>query len=219
MIKNIIFDVDGVLREMKDAKILDIIDESLKEKYFEKYSRINVKQFFKKYCILSYAPYRDYDLGFLTEAEFAKNLEKDFGVDPELFLQVFAFRCKKTSQIFFDHTFALAKKLKNEGFRLFVLSNMGKSLSEVLKSLVDVSLFEDMAFSCDIHKLKPNNDIYEFVLSKWNIDPKQSLFIDDHESNLLPFAKLGGHTFLFDKHDVDTSVTKLAKLINYENSK
>ena len=42
---------------------------------------------------------------------------------------------------------------------------------------------------------KPNPDIFEFVLDEHEIQPEESLFIDDTAENIETAARLGFHTW------------------------
>ena len=51
--------------------------------------------------------------------------------------------------------------------------------------------FEQFYLSHEIKLRKPNTDIYEFVLQKNKLNPKETLFIDDTEENTEGAKKLG----------------------------
>lgn len=213
MIKNVIFDVDGVLRILNDAPLLPILNKDLQAKNKDRLDVITIKQFYKKYCLHSNPDYLDYDKGVINEDELAEKIYQKYGEPIDVFNEAFDYRLKKENQTFFEPTFNLIKKLKDAGFKTFILSNMGKKLADKLKEFIDTSLFDDIVFSCEVHIMKPNLDFYEYVISKWDIDPTESIFIDDREENLKPFSLLGGHTFLFDKESVENSVKNLEKYI------
>ncbi len=216
MIKNIIFDVDGVLRNLTNSPLLEILSERVKEKIPDEFKNMTTSDFYRKFCKHSYPPYLDYDKGLITENEFIGSLNKDFGVDKDFAKEVFEYRCRPDMQIFYEPTFKLAKKLKSEGYKLYILSNMGKSLTNTLRKLMDITLFDGIAFSSEVHHMKPHKDIYEHAISMFNISPDESIFVDDREDNLEPFKGLGGHTFLFDYKNLNETIIKLEKFIKSE---
>tara|TARA_R110000787_G_scaffold286385_1_gene404543 strand:- start:19541 stop:20155 length:615 start_codon:yes stop_codon:yes gene_type:complete len=55
--------------------------------------------------------------------------------------------------------------------------------------------FDAFYLSQEIHLRKPNSDIYNFVLDIHNINPNESLFIDDTKENSEAAKKLGIHTW------------------------
>ncbi|MEG1987309.1 MAG: HAD-IA family hydrolase, partial [Bacilli bacterium] len=51
----------------------------------------------------------------------------------------------------------------------------------------------------EIHKVKPNSDFYEHILSKHNINPNELLFLDDNLINIEGAIKLGINTIKVNK--------------------
>ncbi len=60
-------------------------------------------------------------------------------------------------------------------------------------------LFHKSYFSFDLHLLKPNSEVYEFVINQHGILPEETLFIDDKEENIVAAKKLGLRTYKLDK--------------------
>lgn len=60
-------------------------------------------------------------------------------------------------------------------------------------------LFDKAYFSFDLHLSKPNPEIYEFVINQHELDPSETLFIDDREDNIETAQKLGFKTYLLQK--------------------
>lgn len=95
------------------------------------------------------------------------------------------------------------EQLAQEGnYRLFLLSNtnaihiphvaekMGRIHYERFKNS-----FEGFYLSHEIHLRKPNKEIFEFVLNQNNLDPGETLFIDDTLENTRGAATLGIRTW------------------------
>jgi len=60
-------------------------------------------------------------------------------------------------------------------------------------------LFHKAYFSFDLHLLKPNPDIYEFVINQHGFLPEETLFIDDKIENIEAARKLGLKTYQLEK--------------------
>ena len=60
-------------------------------------------------------------------------------------------------------------------------------------------LFHKAYFSFDLHLLKPNPDIYEFVINQHGFLPEETLFIDDKIENIEAARKLGMKTYQLEK--------------------
>jgi putative hydrolase of the HAD superfamily len=53
------------------------------------------------------------------------------------------------------------------------------------------SLFEQVYYSHIVRMLKPNPDIYGHVLAQANLEPSETLFLDDNALNIQAAAALG----------------------------
>lgn len=91
--------------------------------------------------------------------------------------------------------------LKNK-YRIFLLSNTNsihqeKFLSEFKKeySFPFSDLFEKAYYSHEIGLRKPNLEAFQFVLNDSNLNPKETIFIDDSIQNINAAQKVGLETF------------------------
>lgn len=98
-----------------------------------------------------------------------------------------------------NKTIDIIQKLKNTGkHKLFVLSNMPMEFTKfILEKFSFWDLFDGIVFSCRIKMVKPELEIYNYLISNYSINPKDSVFIDDREENLIPAASLGLKTIKF----------------------
>lgn len=109
-------------------------------------------------------------------------------------------------------TLDLIKKIKNKNdHKLFVLSNMHIPCIEYIdKQFSFWDLFDDRVISCWVRMVKPELDIYKYMLNKFSINASETIFIDDREENLFPARKLGIHTIKFiTPKQCKTELTKL----------
>lgn len=67
--------------------------------------------------------------------------------------------------------------------------------------------------SCDIHLLKPNREIFEALLDKYNFKAEECIFIDDREINIQGAKVLGIEGIVFENYE--QAHTKLRKILNY----
>ncbi len=89
------------------------------------------------------------------------------------------------------------KEMKAEGYRLFVLSNAGVDFHEYFPRHYDVSLFDGLVVSCDLHITKPDRRIYESLLESYGLKAEECIFADDLPRNVAGAETLGIHGFLF----------------------
>jgi len=97
-----------------------------------------------------------------------------------------------------SETIELLPKIKSSGHSLYYLSNYHKKLSEYILEENDFfKLFEGGVFSCDINVNKPDPEIYRCLLERYNLSPKDCIFFDDIEENIVAAQKEGIKGVLF----------------------
>jgi putative hydrolase of the HAD superfamily len=95
-------------------------------------------------------------------------------------------------------TLDLIQAIRAPANRLFVLSNMSRaSISHLEREHKIWPLFDGAVISCRIKKVKPEIDIYEFLLSEFRLRPAETVFIDDMHENLGAAASIGIKTIRF----------------------
>ena len=101
-----------------------------------------------------------------------------------------------------EHIELLDELNKSERFRTFLLSNTNSIHKKVYnqdlfnrfsKRLED--LFETAYFSHEIAMRKPDAEIFQYVLERENLEPSETLFIDDSPDNIAAASALGIKTF------------------------
>ena len=99
--------------------------------------------------------------------------------------------------------------LKAAGYRLFVLSNMSKDYIEFLRKMSVFQHFEGEIVSCEVGLIKPEREIYNLLLDRYNLVPEQTMFIDDRKPNVDAAAEVGINPFHFDRNDPEKSCEQL----------
>lgn len=84
--------------------------------------------------------------------------------------------------------------IKN-GHRLFIISNLSKESFDFLsadpQSARLFNYFEDIILSDKIGIKKPDLRIFDYLLHKYRLDPRSSVFIDDQQINLKAAEQVG----------------------------
>ena len=92
---------------------------------------------------------------------------------------------------FFNDTIETIKKLKNLGYKVYLLSNLKEIDYEKFIKHFDVSIFDELFLSFKLGMLKPNDDIYQHVINKLNTKPENIYFFDDNKENVEGAIKNG----------------------------
>ncbi|HOO64622.1 MAG TPA: HAD family phosphatase [Synergistaceae bacterium] len=77
------------------------------------------------------------------------------------------------------------EKLHGRGYRLLILSNfIEEAYYHVRKKYDFFSFFEGGVISWEIRSLKPEPEIYDTLIRRYDLNPRRSFFIDDRRENV-----------------------------------
>ena len=153
----------------------------------------------------------EYDRGALSLDEVAAELAAYRGVDVGFAREMILLAIGKQEAI--SPTEALIQDLKAAGYKLYVLSNMAREFIEFLRRKPVYTNFDGDVVSCEVGVVKPQDEIYDLLLSKFALEPDQTMFIDDREENVVAAAKKGISTFHFDRQDYEGSCQRLREIL------
>lgn len=80
---------------------------------------------------------------------------------------------------------------KEQGYRLYVLSNASSSFYQYFPRFAPFEYFDGLVVSCDIHIVKPDIRIYQYLLETYGLVPEECFFIDDMAANVEGARKAG----------------------------
>ncbi len=83
------------------------------------------------------------------------------------------------------------EQAKKRGYRLIVLSNSIKSLTDYSRENGFYDQFDFQIISNEIGIMKPDSNMFKFAFSLTNLKPNEVIFIDDKKENILAAEKLG----------------------------
>lgn len=93
-----------------------------------------------------------------------------------------------------DIILELAKK-----YKVYYLSdNVRERVDQINNKYNFLDWFEDGIFSHEVGVRKPNPEIYRYTLNKAQVQPEETIFIDDKQSALDPANEMGIITILFE---------------------
>ena len=97
------------------------------------------------------------------------------------------------------------RKIKSYGFPCYVLSNWSDETYEGMEDDYPfLKEFDDKIISGREYLVKPDPKIYQLAISRFNLIPKETLFIDDRQDNIETAKNLGFQTI----HLIDPSIIK-----------
>lgn len=191
MINTIIFDIGRVLVEWDWKSYLQ--EMGFSEEKTEKLAK----------AIFQNETWKETDRGVWSDEEIIQSFVKEA---PEYETDIrniwedmgrCVYKCEYT-----DHWI---EELKNRGYRVYYLSNYGKTLREKTKEALNFTQnCHGGIFSYEIQKIKPDAAIYKALVEKYSLNPQECVFLDDTLENVTAAEKCGIHAIWF---------------INYEQAK
>lgn len=97
----------------------------------------------------------------------------------------------------------IIKDIKEKGYNTYVLSNAPLDIDKYLKDKKLNQLFDGIILSASEKLMKPNQEIYELILNRFNLDAKESIFIDDKLENVEAAKKIGIGAFQFNYKNIE----------------
>ena len=108
----------------------------------------------------------------------------------------------------FDYTEEVLAHFRKAGFKLYYLSNYGEYLFEKTKYELDfLRKFDGGIISYREKLMKPQKEIYNLLMTRYNIKPNDAWFIDDRPENVEAANAVGMHGIVFDSHTVEEILT------------
>lgn len=201
MIKNIIFDLGGVIYEL-DFQRFNHNFSLLQKKSppHQIYSRLKQPPVFS-----------DYERGTIDTATFCRRVREELGLVATDETIVEAWNSLLVG--LFPGRKELLEKLASQ-FRLALLSNINPLHLDHIKSECReiFQLFEHCFFSCQLGTRKPELTIFNLVLHQMEFHPQETLFLDDSPPNIEAAMSLGIKSILVQEPE------KLSEIINQETN-
>ena len=96
----------------------------------------------------------------------------------------------------------LIDSVKQKGFRVLFLSNMSEHVMGSNPQAYDfIDHMDGGIWSCRVHRIKPDPDIYRILLKEYGLEPEECLFVDDTPENIAAAKRLGMKTILYSDPD------------------
>ena len=177
---DIILDMGNVLLEWNKDKILKAVAKTQKD-----------------YLILDKAIFQSglwerLDLGTLTREELVDKVLSLLGDCYQKKVEEVIWNWPAYIDIYTE-VFPLLARLKENGHRIFVLSNTSPVFYELLKNQLAPleKILDGFVLSCDIKAIKPDPKMFEEILRKYQLDPANCVFLDDIADNTNMAESLG----------------------------
>ena len=198
MIKTIIFDIGGVLI---GYNWLDFLTKLFNDE--EKAKRLK-ENIFKHW--------NEVDRGVISDEELLELFASDA---PDLKDDIKYFWEHVGEALWqFDFTKDWLKELKARGYQLLYLSNWSYHVRECSQEQLDfLPLLDGGIFSYEVKLIKPDHEIYEEIIRKYDLTPSECVFLDDKLANCEAARECGLHAVQVVDHNHDIALEGLEKLL------
>ncbi len=125
-----------------------------------------------------------------------KVVELCCNLDPEMAEEIKHFFTNITATVKeFPYAEGFIKSLKSNAYRLYLLSNYGeRNFMYALDNFAFIPHADGRVISYEIKSVKPEPEIYDYLIKKYNINPYEAVFLDDSKANLEAAEKFGFKT-------------------------
>ena len=105
----------------------------------------------------------------------------------------------------------LINKLKENNYKVYVLSNNNKLAINYLKKCEEVKNIDGWVVSYEYKLVKPDEEFFKVLFNKFNLNPDECFFVDDKEKNINAGEKLGmnGHVLDYENNGVNKLIDDL----------
>ncbi|MFR8213771.1 MAG: HAD family hydrolase [Longicatena caecimuris] len=201
MIQNIIFDIGNVLVTFDPYT------------YFLKYFKEETKTRTLCELMFSHEAWSQYDAGILLRKDLYEIYHQAYPQYQEEMDHMLTHWLKLMEPI--PETLACMKELKQQGYGIYLLSNISQDSADYLKKTQDFFAYADGAvLSYELHTIKPDAAIYEELLRRYHLEPATCVFLDDGVQNIEKACSLGMQGIVV--CDIQTALQELKELLEGE---
>lgn len=171
MIKNIVFDMGNVLLDYNPEVSLSMYVNDDKDRNIIRKELFGGKEWLLR------------DRGVMTDDEAFESIKKR--VDKRLWKPLRD--CLDNWQICMKPlpgAIEFVEKMRVDGYKIFILSNASTLFYEYFPNFKPLEYFDGIVISADVHMLKPEKEIYNYFLEKYELNPEECIFIDDRLDNV-----------------------------------
>lgn len=139
------------------------------------------------------------DRGILSDEEL---IDAFIANDPSVAVEIR--QLKKSPQklvMEYDYSVDFVKKLKANGYKVYLLSNYGRTNFAYARSNFKFIPYVDGGvISYEVKHIKPEPEIYQALIDKYQFNPLEAVFLDDSLANLEGAKIFGFHTIHFTEY-------------------
>lgn len=184
MVKNIIFDMGGVLIDFDPHK-------TLRKEFSEEDAREAERVLFES------GLWNNIDLGTMRFPDIAEEACKHLPARMHAPLRAVLLRWWDVEMPPLPYMEDFVREVKAAGYKTYLCSNTSDEIYDYFDAIPALGLMDGILASCDYGVTKPDARLFEALYARFDLRPEECFFIDDMPRNIEGAAKTGmiGHCF------------------------
>lgn len=179
--KNIIFDIGNVIAYYSHDEAISAFATNEEEKKFIMDNVVNSPE---------WIGYGLIDIGLLSWDDVTKIIQDRTNNIHDKLIDDFCHGHYKYLRVQ-EKVLNLIKDLRNKGYKVYLLSNTNEDATNHMKPSGLFELVDGYVLSNLENQVKPYQGIYKTLLNRYNLNPNESIFIDDRLDNCETAKSLG----------------------------
>lgn len=107
--------------------------------------------------------------------------------------------------------YPIVKALKENGYKIYLLSNCPDWFDSFKKSVPAFGYFDGFIISANYNEVKPGEKIYRILFKEFSLKPEECFFIDDMQANTDTAKRLGMAVHCFSDRNFDRLKNEMRK--------
>lgn len=108
-----------------------------------------------------------------------------------------------------EEMYSIVKTLKENGYKIYLLSNCPSWFDEFKKSVPAFEFFDGFIVSARYNLIKPGKEIFNVLFKEFSLNAEECFFIDDSPANVATANEIGMTAHCFSKHEISKLIDAL----------
>lgn len=189
MIKNIVFDIGGVILDISDEVLMKFLNKTRNEVIG--LSKIVYGKRFNE-CLL----------GNLTQKEYMEELVNKFPKYKTDIEKMLMPKYQEDVLPLINDTLDIMYELKDKNYKIYFLSNLTEATYYYMKDKLHIlDNFDGGIYSWKEHLIKPHKEIYKLLIERYKLNKEETVFFDDTKKNVQAGNEFGIKSIQFKTTD------------------
>ena len=187
MIKNIIFDIGGIILEWGNNPLIELLNKTDYE--------VN------KICKIIYGDsrFKECILGNLSQFEYMKQIMNENPKYSDDIKKILSEEYQEKALPVIKENLEKVFEFKNKGYKIYFLSNITDVSYNYLKNKLKIlDLIDGGVYSFKEHTKKPDKKIFDILIKRYNLNKDETIFFDDSVKNVKSGNEYGIKSYVFE---------------------